>query len=77
VPRLIIGIAIGLAVLAWVGWLVIGSAFDAPWYVAIPMSLLFGLAVVAWLVKQTWRGYAVAAVCGLAAIGILFAHWAG
>lgn len=64
-PRIIVGLVIGIGSLALVGWLVIGSVFGAPWFIAIPMSALFGAGFVAWQVKRTWRGYAVSAVLWL------------
>ena len=74
-PRLVVGLLAGLVALAFVGWLVIGSVFGTPWYVAAPMSVFFGLMFVAWQVKRTWRGYAVAAVFALLGVAVLFAYW--
>ena len=73
-PRLLVGIAVALAVLGGLGWLVIGSAFGAPWFVAIPMSIMFGAGFVAWQVTSTWRGRAVSAVLWLAGLAY-FAWW--
>ena len=70
-PRLILGLLIGVASLGVVGWLVIGSVFDVPWFIAAPMSVMFGAAFVAWQVKRTWRGYLVSAVLALSGLARL------
>ena len=75
-PRLVLGLVIALACFGAVGWLFLGSIFGAPFWVAAPMSVFFGMAFVAYEVKQTWRGYAVAAAFFLAGVAVLFAWWA-
>jgi hypothetical protein len=76
VPRLVGGVVVALVCFGAVGWLVIGSVFGAPFRVAAPMSVLFGIAFVAWEVRQSWRGTAVAVGCALGGVAVLFAHWA-
>jgi hypothetical protein len=76
-PRRVLGLLVGLAVLAVVGWLVIGSVFDVPWFVAAPMSVMFGAGFVVWQVTNSWRGYALSAVLWLGGFAWLAWWWVG
>ena len=69
-------IAIGvvaIAVVGGIGWWVIGSFIDVPWYVAVPLSLVAGAAFVGWQFASTWKGYLITAL--IAAIGVLWFAW--
>lgn len=74
VGSLVVGVVIGLAVLGGLGWLVLGSAFGAPWFVAIPMSIMFGAGFVVWQVQSSLRGVALSAVLWLGGFAY-FAWW--
>jgi hypothetical protein len=73
-PRLILGTVIAIVSVGLVGWLVIGSVFDVPWFIAMPMSVMFGAAFIGWQVKRTWRGYLVSAALALSGLS-WFAWW--
>ena len=75
VPRLVVGIAVALVALAFVGWLAFGALFDAPWYVAAPASVLMGAAYVAWQVKSMWRGYAASIALWVGGLAWLVWWW--
>ena len=65
--------AVVVLVVGGIGWWVIGSFVDVPWYVAIPLSLVAGAAFIAWQFASTWRGYLTAALIAL--VGFLWFAW--
>jgi hypothetical protein len=73
-PRLVVGVVVAVAAVGALGWLVIGAAFDAPWYVAAPLSVFAGAGFVAWHVAGSWRGYAVSVLLWLVGLS-WFAWW--
>ena len=64
---------VAVAAVGGIGWWVIGSFIDVPWYVAVPLSLVAGSAFIGWQFASTWRGYAVTGLIAL--VGFLWFAW--
>ena len=58
----------GMAILALFGWLFVVSWLGVPWEIGMPMSLLAGLAMLAWSGGRRWRLVSV----GLWAAGLVW-----
>ena len=66
--RLLVAAAVLLAVVAGFGWLFVVSWLGVPWEIGFPLSLLAGLAMLAWGESTRWRLVSAA----LWAVGIVW-----
>jgi hypothetical protein len=53
--KLLFAVAVGMAIMVLFGWLFVVSWLGVPWEVGMPMSLLAGLAMLAWSGGRRWR----------------------
>ena len=53
--KLLLLAAAVLGVVTLFGWLFVVSYLGVPWRLGFPLSLLFGLAMIAWSVGGRWR----------------------
>ena len=66
--KLLVVAAVVLAVVAGFGWLLVVSWLGVPWQIGFPLSVLAGLAMLAWSGGTHWRLVSVA----LWAVGIVW-----
>lgn len=53
--KVLFAVAVGMVILAVFGWLFVVSWLGVPWEIGMPLSLLAGLAMLAWSGGGWWR----------------------
>jgi hypothetical protein len=53
--KMLFAVAVGMAVLTLFGWLFVVSWLGVPWEIGLPLSLVAGLAMLAWSGGGWWR----------------------